>query len=860
MTVLSDCGCCSGITVETPVAVKNRPGLSAIAYRVGTHPRFKASMLARLSENGVPELAALRDLKTRDDDDFTIALLDAWAVVGDILTFYQERIANESYLRTATERQSVIELARLIGYELRPGVAASTYLAFTLESGAGAPAEVPLDKGLRVQSVPGPGEKPQTFETVEAIVARPQWNVLRPLQKGVQPPRTGDTHAVLAGVTTNLRVGDLLLFAAEPKAKPDKDEWSMRRIAVVDPDNDRGTTTVRWTKPLDNLPAAPRVFVLRLRASIFGYNAMPWAALPVALRVGDVNPDPAADAQHKFIKGAFADDKDHWAEAALADGDPVHLDAVYKEVVPDSWLVLSSDTAKTLYHVKSVTEQPVAKFNISGKSTTVVLEGETLTSFSPRSTAVFAASEELPLAETPLATPLDTRDIELDGVVDGLTKGRTLLIVDATSGEPVVLEEVLSPSATTAAPAPAPLPSEAQQRRTALTESVTVTTTAAIAHTVLKLARPGLSRAYDRATTSIYANVALSTHGETVKDEVLGSGDAGKPYQHFTLRQAPLTYTPSDVASGGASTLEVRVNDLLWKEVATLYGHGPRERIYVTETDDGGVATVQFGDGHTGARLPMGRENVKATYRKGIGVAGLVKAQQLSLLLTRPLGLKSAVNPLAPTGAQDPQSLADARTNAPVTVLTLERIVSLQDYEDYARAFSGIAKALATWTWSGHTRQVFVTVAGINGADVVDRSTLQTSLLSSMQKAGDNFVPVRIASYRKPKFKVAALVKIDPLYLPDKVLGAVESALRASFSFDARAFGQPVTLSEVITVMQDVPGVVAVDVTKLHLTTRPETRETFLPSEAPQAGAGPNVLPAQLLTLDAGPIELAVMS
>ena len=43
-----------------------------------------------------------------------------------MLTFYQERIANESYLRTATERVSLQEMGKLIGYRLRPGVAAET--------------------------------------------------------------------------------------------------------------------------------------------------------------------------------------------------------------------------------------------------------------------------------------------------------------------------------------------------------------------------------------------------------------------------------------------------------------------------------------------------------------------------------------------------------------------------------------------------------------------------------------------------------------------------------------------------------------------------------------------------------------
>src|SRR5438132_8804707 len=134
-TQLNDCGCCEGIAAETPLRIENRPGLSAIAYRVGAHAQFKETLHARLSASGQPALAGFT---TRDSDDFSIALLDAWATVGDVLTFYQERIANEAYLRTATERLSVLELARLIGYQLRPGVAAATYMAFTLEDAPGA--------------------------------------------------------------------------------------------------------------------------------------------------------------------------------------------------------------------------------------------------------------------------------------------------------------------------------------------------------------------------------------------------------------------------------------------------------------------------------------------------------------------------------------------------------------------------------------------------------------------------------------------------------------------------------------------------------------------------------------------------
>src|SRR5215218_3068698 len=202
---LEECGCCEGLEVGTPVKVYNRPGLSAVAYRVGTHARFKQSMLARVSSTDLP---GLRDLNTRDDDDFAVALLDAWAAVADVLTFYSERIANESYLRTATERVSLLHLARLIGYELKPGVAASAHLAFELEDAPGSPRAASIGEGTKVQSLPGQDEFPQTFETVEKIEARPGWNGLRPRQNEAKKPDAEDTGVYLKGVTTGLLPGD----------------------------------------------------------------------------------------------------------------------------------------------------------------------------------------------------------------------------------------------------------------------------------------------------------------------------------------------------------------------------------------------------------------------------------------------------------------------------------------------------------------------------------------------------------------------------------------------------------------------------------------------------------------------------
>src|SRR5947209_3140502 len=133
------CGCCSGIQIVTPEAEQNRPGLTAISYRVGTHAKFLESMIARLSSlyldiaaadgsGAMSRLYPLKQSTTRDPSDPSVAMLDSWATVADVLTFYQERIANEGYLPTAIERRSIVELARLIGYKPRPGVSASVYL------------------------------------------------------------------------------------------------------------------------------------------------------------------------------------------------------------------------------------------------------------------------------------------------------------------------------------------------------------------------------------------------------------------------------------------------------------------------------------------------------------------------------------------------------------------------------------------------------------------------------------------------------------------------------------------------------------------------------------------------------------
>lgn len=71
-----------------------------------------------------------RQWEGNDPSDFGVALVEAFAYMGDVLGYYVDRIANESYLATATQRQNVINIARSYGYSPSGYQSAITTLSF----------------------------------------------------------------------------------------------------------------------------------------------------------------------------------------------------------------------------------------------------------------------------------------------------------------------------------------------------------------------------------------------------------------------------------------------------------------------------------------------------------------------------------------------------------------------------------------------------------------------------------------------------------------------------------------------------------------------------------------------------------
>jgi predicted phage baseplate assembly protein len=1120
------CGCCEGVEILTPATIGNRPGLDAIEYRAGTHGTFLETMKANLAGS---EFASLSNLKTRNSDDPSLALLDAWATVGDVLTFYQERIANEGYLRTATERRSVLELARLVGYSLRPGVAASAYLAYTLDKPVGIPplidkpqlvpkppdTPVTIPVGSRAQSIPGPGELPQSFETSADLVARFAWN---DLQVRLHRPQKidGDTRVIYLKGLINLKPGDPILIIASPpnlfrvetvtpdaandrtkvtfrpwlevelpaapsgalgdavagivkrfstperfgvvrtsksgrevlaqlerlrklesdgtpeelrtaleqQVLPRLNELHQAAIAgrftrvepwvrsIVDelegalqgrterpkppaPSNGPAKTTANLTTVLPSLAKPPsippktsqdlsrsigatlgsnsdiasqvltslkpelkpilykawenvpvtaepgfEVHSFKVRASVFGHNAplepvrntagvitgsKEWdLQLPAPTSTESfelvIRPQSEGPFQTRIILGQFltqfvdlsetaatnidfpaANDRVDVRTSRTADGTvsfeyrfsrrPIRvrvtislqqppsatseapvtieqptrntqtgdvstrgrltitgtgatreeprvlwLDSPYDQILPGGWVALEKpssvidtvtflplESTLVIAHATDVSERSRAEYGISLKSTRLRLDSDWIDptrgrdSFDAiRGTAVFAGSERLELAEEPIEDAISGNELELDGLYDGLESGRWLIVIGeradvvASVAQPSIKEVATEEDNTEVQVAG--VPATELVMLAAVEQRFDPSLEGDKTHTYLRLAN-NLAYSYKRDTVIVYGNVVNSTHGETRK-EVLGSGNAAKSLQEFTLKQSPLTFIAAPNPDGVESTLQVRVNDVLWHEADTLADLGPNDYRYITRTDDQNKTSIVFGTGENGARLPTGPDNVTAVYRNGIGKAGNVRSDQISLLASKPLGVKAVTNPIAATGGADRESRDQAKRNAPLAVTALDRLVSTQDYADFALTFAGIGKASAARLSDGQRRLVHLTVAGADDIPIDATSDLYRNLNKALRDFGDPHQPIAIVLRTFLLLVIEARVRVLPDYLFEKVEPKIRAALLDRFSFERRELGQDALLSDAMATIQNVEGVAYVDVDK----------------------------------------------
>ena len=386
-----------------------------------------------------------------------------------------------------------------------------------------------------------------------------------------------------------------------------------------------------------------------------------------------------------------------------------------------------------------------------------------------------------------LTVPANTSQLDIDGAPPGLAPGMDIVVADPQHGEGRRITQA------------SPLPG---------------------GHTRIALARP-LEFAYARGDAVVYGNVAAVTHGASMPDEVLGSGDPSAAPQRFALRRPPLAFVAdANAPRGVAPAAQVWIGGERWTAVDTLAASGPLDRHYAVEFDDRDIAWVVFGDGSHGAAPPSGRNNIVARYRSGHGAGANVAAGAIARMPQPAPFLEASANVLPASGGAERETAADARRQASHRVRTLERAVSLADYADLALTFSGIAKARADAEREGRgaaSRRVIVVTCAAEGGTPLATPQME-ALFAFLAARCPEPARLRVRGHRAWPVRLALRVDVAANFSQAAVQRALLDAFGVSgfFAFERRALGADLALSDVYAAAEAVTGVDHVLATLFH--------------------------------------------
>lgn len=876
----------------------NRPALDRIGYRIGAYPDFVESML-----RGINRAPALQAWTHRGADDPGIALLEGAAILGDILSFYQERYANEAFLRTATWRESIAELVRLTGYRLAPGVGGHATFAFEVKGST----PLTLPAGFPLKADLAELEKPADFRTDAELIAYPHLSRLHLYRPRHYPGTLSANSTTLelqtvAGVSgplsadaAKLKAGDrLMLLPAEPAwtgtggTMTTQQTPQVVKIKAVRQVLDR--TLVDLDAPVAETWTAP-VSAWRLGRSFrhFGHNA-PAKYTQATSTNGKI--DGAREYSTEYLRDVSPDNMQiGYAAGSLFGGGPLRinpfndpdllpLDQEVKDLLPNSQIIVQTrivdpddqvQALSVLRTLKRVRSDSLAFAALTGASSVPTLDAplvresrdtasEINAGYAFLQTAPFSADirdfvvHEVTSPALRMVPPAQPGAAAFSGGNDVLCfygtqaeaqtlVGRRLLLVDAAGRLADLVNTDLASDFVLSA-------GQHEPRLWTLSFN--------------RPPAPFQPADFDEEmpVVTVYGNLADSSQGKAEAETVLGNGDARLRFQTFKLPKAPLTYHLSAGATPPQQPqLEVRVDGRLWTQVDSLYGRTADAQVYLVRQDAEGQSYLQFGDGETGARLPSGINNVSAAWHTGIGAYGPLKPGSVPSAGMRLNGLDKVQLPGPVSGGAQAEAETLARRAAPGKVQGLGRLVSLADYESEVLAIPGVVSATAAWDLKDGVPALVLRLL-LSGGREAEFEAVRTTVQGWQKCRGPDRFPVAVEQ------AFLRYLWLDVNYAGDPALARdeLESAMRAAlglvgetnhetsglFGLARRRLGEREYASRIEGVLQQVAGVNWCKVSALGLF---PPNDPALPGDDDPASlllpAAPRGL-AQVLTAGAG--------
>jgi hypothetical protein len=773
---------CSSAAPQDPHVVSNPPGLPMISYRVDDFTGFRRALLRPLNDEQA--IGAWRPAA----GDLGLQVLEWWAYLADVLTFYNERIANENYLATATRASSVANLVALLGFQPAPGIAASGSVAAVRKPGH--PAEpLVIPAGMKISSVATPGIPSQVFEVDPgaSFTGPSSVPITLPAQTTLAPNPDGTLSVLLAGRVSGVKPGDQLVLV-DKSFDGTLDNWAQVTVSALAPVTDPGTGAVNT--------------LVTLSAPGSGWQQ----SLPWLLVLGYFDSDCT---NYRLMRPTGTAALWNQAQSLIlgqsgypVDLPVVHMSSVVRAISPGEIVLFDHGSAGgALAQVTASVDAMGVVTNPNGAAQPGVIIAHTeltlaLWWFSSWALILSTGSPPDGSGTQPAASIAVRYGFKDVGTIIG-TPQATLSSLPATGAMPAAQAPPVGARA---------LLQDATGAGVAVTITAVTVSGGSAAVTLTGAGTPPAAIATPLAVPlQLLLDVVGVSRGTTVTDEALGSGDAALANQSFTLAKSPLTYLVGPTSP--TSTLAVHVDGVQWQEVPSFYAQAPDARVFVvSRSADQTVTTVTFGDGVNGARLSTGNANVLASYRYGCGAVS-PPAGRLTTILQPQANLGSIQNPVAVSGGADPQAAADVRSEAPASVATLGRAISATDYEFIARQAPGVTRATAYWTFVGAAQRTLVTVY------VGDDEAAVTAARTALAGAEDPNRPVSVLAAIPNEIGLSGTLVVAA----DREVPAVAAAAVAAitdpvaglFSPARMPIGQPLYRSAVSAALM-VPGVLAV--------------------------------------------------
>ena len=746
-------------------------GLPALPRQIASFPEFREAMLAAIKSE-----PALQQWRARTSDDFGVMLLEMWAYVCDSISFYDEVIADESYLRTASLRPSLRKLVALLGYVPRPAVAAGADLAIL----AAGRQRILLPTGTQFRSGAFPGGSPQVFELTADTRVHPflnRWTLERSRRTTLTP-----------GPPYPASQSSLLLDPRTATLKPGQ-------LVLVEDVDDETITRPRLVQSLKDITGNDGA---KYKAVEFN-SAVPLSGATLVAKVRLLSPSQTGTVWQHAVDSSTS------GLISSSAGAKVVFDTLQRSIQLNDRVVL--DKACDLRWFSVVDMAEVQGSLPSPGSVTVTAAGAT----TPTSTIALPAPQ-LTLTKITLDADFNDASRREPGFAAWTSNDAASVKVHFgfnTSGIPTTeMSLALLPGDPMVLTAPVEAPQDGKGPGSFLLEDHDTSgaeISASLDFDTRVLTPSPLLGQPLAAPVQVYGNVVNTTRGETVSAEILGSGDASRLNQIFKLKKSPLTYLPG--VDAAVSTLWVYVDGLLWSEAPSFFGAAPDAQVYIVRQNDAGDSFVTFGDGIRGSRLTTGAGNVVAYYRFGAGKAS-PPSGSISQMGKPVKGISSIRNPVAAHGGDDAEPGGRLRIYAPRSALLLGRAISLADMEAAAASVGGVRAVRCEWQWNVKRQRPLVEVWYIGAAPVAK------DVLKKLRGLSDSVTPIEVNQANPLSSTLSLSIEVDPRRIEDDVLRAVRSALMdpgtGLLAPEQIGIGLALFVSRIFEAVLAVPGTIAV--------------------------------------------------